>query len=337
MAKQMDEDFNAAFAEGEPPETGADTAAEDAAFGIVPPAAEEVPAGDSDASVSGDAAAVTSLEDAFNEEDVPADAPAEAPAAAAEDAPVDPVAADPAVGEADAQRERSWEGRLKAREAELAKRAAELDAREAALSAPAAAADDGQAALVIDVAPAEGDVPENVAAAIAQMTEDFGPEFVDAIKAMAMHFGGRAAGDSVGAVSKNIDDVVAAIKDASIRDHFERILDRHEDFFDAYQSPEFGAWRDALPEDEKADALRIEQNGSAREVIKLLDRFKAGRDAGTDKVNSEAAAAEAAAEVDPWADEAVADAEGVRNSGLRLPPEVNPTNNDDYLDAWNKA
>lgn len=336
---QQDEDFKTAFNEDQPEPQ---VPSEDEAFGIQPPEPEEVPAGDG-TSTEGDAPAVTSTE-----------APA-ADAAPTDGAPAADSPAADAQSEADAQRERSWEGRLKAREAELAQRAADLDAREAAMQAGDGkpSGDAGQPEIEINVGGESGEggeggegdgEPEDVKTAIAQMTEDFGPEFVNAIKVIAGHYGGRSASDSVGAVNKSIEDVIAGIKDRNVQDHFERILDRHGDFFDVYQSPEFGAWRDGLPDEAKADAQRIEATGTAREVNGLLDRFKKASEAGAAQADTRAPAdakpdnaTENAGvqETDPW-DEA-ADAEGVRSSGLRLPPDVSPSNNDDFIRAFNEA
>ncbi|MGH6961900.1 MAG: hypothetical protein ACREE7_15570 [Dongiaceae bacterium] len=311
MARDQDE-FGAAFNEPDAEPTAPQD--EDAAFGIMPPGAEDgAPAAD-EGTPAADEPAVTAV-DAAPAEGEPTPAEPAAPDAPAEAAPAEPAAPE-----------------------------APADAAPAESDAPA---DGDQPSIEINVG-AEGDgddgEPGDVRDAIAQLTEDFGPEFVNAIKLVAAHFGGKSAGTGIGDVHKSMGDIIKQINDTRVADHFERILDRHPDFFESYQSPEFASWRDGLPEGERAEMTRIEQGGTAREVNAMLDRFKKGAVAGAAQVDKDAPAdmkpandtdnAGIDAAADPWAmDDEAAAAEGVRSSGLRLPPEVQGDAND-FLAAW---
>ena len=162
------------------------------------------------------------------------------------------------------QRQKSWEGRLKAREAELKAREAELKAREEQMAA-GAKADQKPAEVKPEVG--AGDVE----AIIVRMTEDFGPEFVGDIKALIQHF----AGVEVGGRIMSIEQKIAGIGDEFTRLHFEDIQAAHPDFDVIGKSPEFAAWVDSLGQ-EKADAAKnVIAQGSSKQVISLLADYKA--------------------------------------------------------------
>lgn len=277
---------------------------------------------------SGDAVSVEAKEPAAAVEAAPQDAPQ------GEDATGD--AAAPA-GEVDiakeTQRLKSWEGRLRAMEAKLKG------------SSPEAAADGGEQAAgeaLEEVAestsnPELEEAAEQMAEAVEsgemtaaqamkQLAEDFGEDFVRMIEAVAAakarEAGERIVGEKVGELSKTVDQIIDNLVDDKSRAHFKAIADKHPDFNDVGQSPEFKSYIESLPEAERAEAQRVAAGGSSDEVIKLLDGYKASKDA-------------APSQEDTPSDEAMDAAEGVRSSGLVLPevPEPAP---DDYEGAWDK-
>jgi len=241
-----------------------------------------------------------------------------------QDGPVDPK---------EIQRQKSWEGRLRAREEELARREAELKAK---LGGEPAAGDDGQSVDGMQQAAeqleAEGDtkgaeaveeVAEKVESgeltaqqAMEILAEDFGPEFVKMIQAIAVSQAEAAAQKvtqgAIGKVEQSVQNVIASIVDDRARSHFETIADAHPDFNDLASSPEFLEFAKSYP-----DGDRITQGGTAREVVKMLNKYKEGLKPAQEQ-----------------ADPALDAAEGVRSAGLRLPET--PVKADGYEDAWSQ-
>ena len=265
--------YEEAFDAEEPAATAVD---DDAAFGLVPDAEETGAMGDD----TNPAVAVivdTGAEDTA--------APAEEPAAIPGD---------------DVQREKSWEGRLNAREEELRKREEALNER--GTESPAEeAAEQG-----------EMDMGGDLEAAIKMLSEDFGPEFVKAVQMVAQ----AAAGGGATEGSPKVEDVIGEIENMKARMHFERIFDSHPDFMEVAASPEFTAWVGEDP-----DKQEVVNTGSARAVVALLDAFK-----------KSASEPEAAA----GGEDEMAAADGVASSGLRL-PESGPAAPGSYEDAWDQA
>jgi hypothetical protein len=310
--EEIDPEFAAAFNEGEDA-TGLGAAAEDAG------AAED-----------GD-------EDAAGDDDQAAGAASAAPAA---------EAAGPAQGagaalssedlEREAQKLRSWEGRLKAREAELSgkvqKPAAGQDAEQASemLEGVAGAAAVGGSEELAQAANAAAEAVESgemtPEQAMAQLSEDFGNEFIGMIKVLAKAF----AKEEVEPVAKKADELDTKFNSTAERAHFTAIAARHPDFRDVAQSPDFKAFLDGLPDDVRADAQNVAQGGTAEEVIDLLDVFK--ETAG--KKQAPAAAAQPSQEDTGAAvDEDLQSMEGVRSGGVRL-PEKPAAPRDDFEGAW---
>ena len=254
--------------------------------------------------------------------------------AAGEQAPGEPAA--PAAGDVDiakeTQRLKSWEGRLRAMEARL--KAAEPgptgDGEQAAGEALEQVAESTadpeleQAAEQMAEAVESGEM--TASQAMKQLAEDFGEDFVRMIEvvasAKAREAGERIVGEKVGELSKTVDQIIDNLVDDKSRAHFKAIADKHPDFNDVGQSPEFKSYIESLPEAERADAQRVASGGSSEEVIKLLDGYKASK-------------TQAPSQGDTPSDEAMDAAEGVRSSGLVLPevPEPAP---DDYEGAWEK-
>lgn len=251
--------------------------------------------------------------------------------------------------EKERQRLKSWEGRLKKMQEELK---AQTDARAAGAAETNGPAADGTntesttadaVEQVADKAAASGDsemaaaaqeVADQVAAgeitpeqAMRTLSEDFGEDFVKLIEAVARASAGKVADERVGAVKgelgKAVSDIVADITDTKARAHFEAIATAHPDFDEIGKSAEFRSYIDSLPQQDKANAERVVQRGSAKEIVKLLSDFKAsGKDDGDPTPTS-----------DPAVDAAADAAAGVRSTGMRLPEQPKPAA-DSYEDAW---
>lgn len=230
--------------------------------------------------------------------------------AAAEGEPVEQEMAEERSPE-DIQREKSWEGRLRKKEEELA-------AREAAMSAEPKLAEGG------DVNDAE------IEEIRAKLAEDFGPEFVSMIDKLACHAAKKFAGSDldgrVNPINARIDEAIAEVTEAFNKMHFGAIADAYEDFQEIIASPEFQMYVDALPEGTKESALSVLENGTSGQVVRLLKQFKDHLDAATSKE-------EPAAGDDP----ALEAAEGVRGSApVSLPVRSPVGEEDEYKSAWSQ-
>lgn len=217
-----------------------------------------------------------------------------------------------------------------AKEKELADREAAIKARELELDAQAAsqqtsdtnevqtstaATDPGKGNGDGDGADeAGGDATKDARAALA---EDFGPEFVELLVRLIKEVAGGAVGEHLGPLQDTVQSVIDDLKNERNIAHFKTIADAHADFQEIVEAPEFQAWIAALPEQDKANAEKVVEAGSAHEIIHMLTQFKESKQAG----GADNAALE--------------DAEGVRSGGLRLP--VEPTSNQDYASAWNES
>jgi hypothetical protein len=256
----------------------------------------------------------------------------------------------------DMQKAKSWIGRLKKMEADLKARAGEGASAETAPVAEAveqAAVDklaDGDEAgaekldqIAADVA--SGDMSlEQAKSAIA---EDFGDNFVKMIEAIAKGAAGAATDEKIGSVKQDVEGVIGHLTDSAARQHFETIYEAHPDFMEIANSPAFQEFVSAR------GAQDVVDNGSAKDINKLLDAFAASKDIDHGDTPNGAPVVDAvpAAETQPAQDAVAAAAptqdavneddmdaaEGVRSAGLRLPEDPQPSESDDYLDAWNKA
>lgn len=203
------------------------------------------------------------------------------------------------------QRLKSWEGRLKARDAEL-------KAREAGGGMGSEGADVAEAVAVAAEAVEQGAAPDDVMATLAS---DFGPDFVEAIgkliEAKASAIAERVAGEKVNPVMGTVEQLIGSLTDERQRNHFEAIADRHPDFNEVANNPAFQEWVSQQGE----AAQSVVEGGSARQVIALLDQFKAAAGGGGEDM-----AAMQAAESVP------------ARRGLALPKQ--PAASDDYEAAW---
>lgn len=327
---QDQDEFNAAFAEDAPMVA---EPSEDDAFGLNVEAVSEP-----EANEEGDAESVAlviadgdEVEQAAQEEQAEVTATGAADAANTGD---NQPALDP---EKEVQRLKSWEGRLKAMQAKLEAAGAkgEEEQGEAVSEAIEKAADAADT-------PADQEMVEQIAeqvesgdmtaeAAMKQLAEDFGDDFVRMIEAIAVskarEAGSSAAAEKFGEVSKTVDEIINDIVDTRARSHFEAIADKHPDFNDIGGSVEFSSWMDTLPEAEQAQAKRVAGSGTAKEIIKLLDGYKAS-------AQKPEAAVDQGMDLNPQ-DDAMDAAEGVRSTGMRLPQQPSAAE-DDYLGAWDR-
>ena len=327
----------------------------------------------------GDAAVVVvadgeALEEAAGEASAEASAAAASESASQENADAD--AGDEPTDPKEIQRKKSWEGRLRAEEKRLKELAAELEAKKGgAAAAPGTPtepevpdADDSSAAPSAD-AQATADALEQVAAttedagtaqradelaeavedgsmspeqAMKILSEDFGEDFVKMIRAIAGAEGRTAATKEVGALRGDVEGVISTIADSKTREHFEAIAEAHPDFNDVGQSEAFKAWAAEDPA-----RSQIANGGSARQIIRMLNEFKAAApaapapadDPAPPAADADADAGEAAQATSLLPDnEDVTDdeldaAEGVRssNAGMQLPKEPGSGS---YEEAW---
>ena len=255
-------------------------------------------------------------------------------AGAGEEEPTDPK---------ELQRKKSWEGRLKAREEELRLReeamAGKKDVTVGAETAPMSDTP-GEAVAELAAAVDSGDMtPEQ---AMKTLEEDFGPEFVKMLSVLVGAKASEAVNSKVGEVSKTMDQLIGEIVDDKARAHFEEIADAHPDFAQINGSEELAAYMASLPDDQRAKAEKVATDGSARQINKLLDGFKAwaGSQGAADKSAGDQPAESAQAEGGMGMgmggiDESAADAaEGVRSTGMALPNS--PEREESYEAAWSK-
>jgi hypothetical protein len=351
--KDEQDAYAAAFNEEDTPKQ---EMSEDEAFGLAEPKSEETAAEDGAEGQAAEPVDVAIVIDGGDLEKEAEDAMAKQTAEEAAEAPGQDNAAEEVAEQGDAaevkapavdmekevQRLKSWEGRLKAMEAKL--KAAGADTEEEQKEAVGEAIE-----KAADAAPTEADeekveqIAEQVEdgtitpeQAMKQLAEDFGDDFVKMIEAIATakakEAGGAAASEKFGEIAKTVDDVIADIVDTKAKAHFEQIADAHPDFQEVGASEQFKAYVEALPEGDKEQAMQTIANGSAKQIIKLLNNFKAQVPAAKNdeltEAQGESVVDEAVAE-----DPALDAAEGVRSSGMKLPDEPKAAG---YEDAWNE-
>lgn len=164
--------------------------------------------------------------------------------------------------------------------------------------------------------------------AMAKLAEDFGPEFVSMITAIASHEAKQAAGDVTKEVSNDVQSIIAHLTDQGQKAHFEAIASKHPDFMDVDDSTEFKAWKESLEPEAKAAVEEALAKGSASAVCDVLDQFKKTQEP------------DAAPKGDPFEeDDAALDAAaGVRSSGGGINLPENPSaGKGDFEDAWDKS
>lgn len=327
--------YDAAFAEDFPAPV---EMSEDEAFGIMPevPAEDGASDGNSEHTGGDESAAVALAEtpETPEEEEAQAIAGTPEPGEQVEEEGEAEVAPSPE----DIQRQKSWEGRLRAREAQLAAREAELAAIEAQLKGGQPARADGGEVEMDDLETPEHENAESVEAeamedateqlesgkpldAVMQsLRDDFGDDFVSAIESLvnakAAAIAEQLVGEKVGNVSGALQELMSEIEDRDTRAHFQTIAKSHPDFMEVANGESLQAYLAQLPEQDRAAAEAVLDHGAAEDVIALLDAVKEA-----DKPQEQHAD-----------DDALAAAEGVRSGGMKLPEK--PAQSDDYSAAW---
>jgi len=248
-----------------------------------------------------------------------------------------PAAAEESASDIDKERQRlkSWEGRLKAREAEIESKAQQSqqgeEQGEEAADALESVAEAAQAKGSTEMAQAANAAAEAIEAgeispedAVAQLSEDFGEEFIKMIKAIVV----ATTKKEVEPVARTVDDVVSSLHSKEERAHFKAIADKHPDFSEIGKSDSFKSFIQGLPDDVRGDAENVAKGGSAEDVIALLDAFKESQS----PANS---SAQPSAEDTGGAESGMEDLEGVRSGGVRLPEKPSPSQ-EDYAGAWDQ-
>jgi hypothetical protein len=183
------------------------------------------------------------------------------------------------------QSEKSWNGRLTAREKELKAKADALDARSAEI---------------------ESQKMPTYDEAVSSLTGDFGEDFVKLIQVVAQGATKGEVETSTADLRDKIDGITEGVKGAFGQLHKEMISSVHDDFEQVAGSEEFRAYIESLPEAEKAKAMQVIEQGTAREIVNLLTAFKKTLTTeGNDNARYDSAALDAAA--------------GVRSAGGRAP------------------
>ena len=338
MQMTHDEEFRKAFMADD--ESAVEAKSDEAAAPAGDEQASESPASDVPAEASENAPSGSAAEGAD-------DAPAVAVVIADGDEAAPATDDDGDVPPEDVQAYKSWKGRLKKREEELAAREAALADREAPVAEsaeeePAALADGGEVSddiggeavaepgeaidlesLKAEAAEMAGN-PERMQAALGQMVADYGREYVVGLMAAMSPMIDAMAQPYVAGVDSQLNALIEDVTEAFRSQHRATIADAHEDFEQIVDSPEFQAWIDGLPDEDKAKAQATVESGSAGKIIKLLQTFKDSLKAG-----KEPSAA------DVWAEDAAA---GVKSSApLRIPTRAPASPDDEYQRAWDMA
>ncbi len=239
-----------------------------------------------------------------------------------------------AMDDKDAQRMRSWEGRLKKREEELSAREAALEGGEGAEATDMQTTEASEQIQAVMARAAELRGSPDLDQLVARFVEDFGIDTVAVLALVgAKMAGGQAqANDSGTELSGRIDGLVEQFKDAIQSLQYSQIKTAHEDVEEISESEGFRAWRDSLDETERAGVDDAIENGTPYDVIRVLNNFKkhladgASKDAG--------ASGEPPMTDNSFAEDAAGAVRG--SSPLRLPTRAPANPDDEYKAAWNQ-
>lgn len=239
-----------------------------------------------------------------------------------------------AMDDKDAQRMRSWEGRLKKREEELSAREAALEGGEGAEATDMQSTEASEQMQAVMARAAELRGSPDLDQLVARFVEDFGIDTVAVLALVgAKMAGGQAqANDSGTELSGRIDGLVEQFKDAIQSLQYSQIKTAHEDVEEISESEGFRAWRDSLDETERAGVDDAIENGTPYDVIRVLNNFKkhladgASKDAG--------ASGEPPMTDNSFAEDAAGAVRG--SSPLRLPTRAPANPDDEYKAAWNQ-
>ena len=164
--------------------------------------------------------------------------------------------------EADIQREKSWEGRLKARELKLAQDENAFNTRQGA----------AQEDLDTETAKDEGE-PEDQTTMSEEELADFEREYPD-----VQHYMDTRIGKTEQMVDEAVAPLVKNSEDEALKAHFQTLEDAHADFMDVAVSEDMQLFIDEAPAYARDGMRRVLEKGTAVECIELLDDYKNARD-----------------------------------------------------------
>lgn len=274
-------------------------------------------------------------------EDATGEAPAAAENADAEAAPGEPDAATPEASDGDApmtpeeqHKEATWAGRLRKREEELKAREQALMSRaEEPMGDEEGAEDTTLADEELGELDEGGEFdPDDPEQALARLEEDFGEDFTRMLKSAFRGILGEALAELDPKLAARFDSIEAGlngvVSDMTIN-HFESLEDAHPDCQEIAEDPAFGEWIAGLPEEERAEAETVIQNGRTRAVIKLLDKYKAAK-------QEQETTAQAEQPMNDAIDEAAAKAAaGVRSNAVS--PQMGADQSADPMEAFRRG
>ena len=194
---------------------------------------------------------------------------------APEPAPTD-AGATPAAptGAQPSQQEASWTGRLNAREADLKKREAEIAAREAKLKGGEGSPEEEKGETGKEEAGEQEREHMGYEDAVKMAAEDFGPQFVSMIKAIAGGEASKTAQTAAEQLHDHISNLQNGVQKAFANLHFATLADKHGDFMDVVQSAPFKQWVASQSPEEQSKVQGVVEKGYAPQVIRVLDEFK---------------------------------------------------------------
>lgn len=207
------------------------------------------------------------------EEAVEAEEPVEATAEAPDDSAE--AQAEEVEEEHPSQQEKSWQGRLEKREAELKAREEALAAKEAEAHKDAEA--DPKAPSIVDQIREQASTMmsgEDFESRIAEAAEEYGAEFLALAAALGASMYDPMSKKTVDQLDGRINDLSGAIQNEFRSAHIDRIAQDHPDYAEVVESEGFQEWLGALSEEEQAKAKTLLQNGRARPIAKLLTKYK---------------------------------------------------------------
>jgi len=226
-------------------------------------------------------AALNAPAEAAPAEEAQEEAQAESPVEVAEEAPVETPAEEAAEADESAeqemtQREKSWQGRLEKREAELKAREEALAANDTAQEADPKAPGNENLSMVEQIrqqasALMSGDDFET---RIQEAAEEYGPEFLTLAAALGAAMYDPMAKKTVEQIDGRFNDLTGAIQNEFRSAHIDRIAQDHPDFAELVDSDSFQEWLGAMPDEERTKAESLLKTGRARPIAKLLTRYK---------------------------------------------------------------
>ncbi|MFW5910507.1 MAG: hypothetical protein ACOCUJ_01545 [Thiohalospira sp.] len=107
----------------------------------------------------------------------------------------------------------------------------------------------------------------------ARLTEEFGEDIANYIDKRAQEI----ANQQISRVDERITPLEQARQEVAAEQHRAAIEGAHPDAGEIASSKEFGQWIDSLPSYAASAARQVVEQGSAQEVVELLDQYKASR------------------------------------------------------------